>query len=906
MEQVEIPSIQKLFSRFDCVVMLTRSDWFREPRSNRYHYATRFARHFPVLFVQPTADNGEELRVKPSGYENIDVAEVSDRADGGWAAALKDLLRFRGLKRPILWIYGDGQPYSLFMDLFLDAFLVYHATEDYFTPNDCWMKSQQRIMETMRESICRLLPSIDLLIAVSPAVAESYRRNTQYEGRIFIAPNGCDAAFFSEFAEKAQERHISRLRRVAIFQGGINRRLDIELLHRLIHILPEWEFWFCGLVDETFKDWRTIKAHPNVRHFGLLSPEEMAELACSATVGLIPFEKCDWIRNSLPLKAFEYVACKLPVVTVPIDALKPYPDQFTFASTAEEFAHAMECLAETRFDPVRVTACQRIAYENSYDRHFNNVLETIARTVSDLELSPRKLNILILYDDRWTHIGTVQEHVKAFCKYSRHHIFLLPASASPVPDVDLSVFDVVIHHYAVRLSLPDYLNENLAKRLSEFNGLKILFIQDEYDTVETARRWIERLKFDVIYTCIPRDGIEYVYPSQRFPWVEFLPTLTGYVPEVGDLDQFALPIEKREIRIGYRGRKLAYGYGLLGQEKYRIGVDVRSLANQRGIRTDIEVDDLRRIYGIDWYRFIGSVRATLGTESGSNVFDFDGSIHEAVRIELQENPTATFEEIFNKIVAPHEGRVRMNQVSPKVFEAIRLQTALILFEGEYSGVVLPNVHYIPLQKDYSNIDDVFAKLEDIPFLQSLTQRAFDDVIGSGKYSYRTFVQGIDEDIEARLLHQARSELFATPMLARMRSGEIRPMFPTEPLGCALSTGLLYGDFQRERLVEILRHEKGQAAWTTLPAAPSVQDPASSAPQCYTVPEGRSLSRRIVFGCWRLLPSCARVRLRCSAAMIRKRWPLPASEKTLMERIVGIGWRTLPEFVRRRIRGLVPD
>src|SRR5437016_5499446 len=38
---------------FDGVVMLTWSDWRTEPRSNRYHYATRFARSLPVLFVQP-------------------------------------------------------------------------------------------------------------------------------------------------------------------------------------------------------------------------------------------------------------------------------------------------------------------------------------------------------------------------------------------------------------------------------------------------------------------------------------------------------------------------------------------------------------------------------------------------------------------------------------------------------------------------------------------------------------------------------------------------------------------------------------------------------------------------------------------------------------------------------------
>ena len=92
----------------------------------------------------------------------------------------------------------------------------------------------------------------------------------------------------------------------------------------------------------------------------------------------------------------------------------------------------------------------------------------------------------------------------------------------------------------------------------------------------------------------------------------------------------------------------------------------------------------------------------------------------------------------------------MNQVSPKIFEAIRLRTALILFEGSYSGVIAPHVHYMPLKKDYSNIDDIFGKLQDIAYLKQLTDRAYTDIISSGEYSYRRFVERVNEDIQSVL------------------------------------------------------------------------------------------------------------------------------------------------------------
>ena len=72
--------------------------------------------------------------------------------------------------------------------------------------------------------------------------------------------------------------------------------------------------------------------------------------------------------------------------------------------------------------------------------------------------------------------------------------------------------------------------------------------------------------------------------------------------------------------------------------KYRIGVDVKALAQERGLPVDIEVDDTKRIYGTDWYRFLGSARATLGTESGSNVFDFDGNVRSEIERRLAQNP----------------------------------------------------------------------------------------------------------------------------------------------------------------------------------------------------------------------------------------------------------------------------
>src|SRR5207302_8425668 len=100
------------------------------------------------------------------------------------------------------------------------------------------------------------------------------------------------------------------------------------------------------------------------------------------------------------------------------------------------------------------------------------------------------------------------------------------------------------------------------------------------------------------------------------------------------------------------------------------------------------------------------------------------------------------------IFRPYEGNVVMNIVSPRVFEAAALGTALVMFPGEYSGVVSPEKHYIVLEKDFSNMDDIVDKLRDDKLVSAMTARARHDLIESGRWGYRAFVDQFDQVVDA--------------------------------------------------------------------------------------------------------------------------------------------------------------
>jgi hypothetical protein len=146
----------------------------------------------------------------------------------------------------------------------------------------------------------------------------------------------------------------------------------------------------------------------------------------------------------------------------------------------------------------------------------------------------------------------------------------------------------------------------------------------------------------------------------------------------------------------------------------------------------------------------------------------------------------------------------MNQISPKVFEAVCLRTALVLFEGTYSNVVLPDVHFFALKKDFSNAKEIIQKLQDTLLVQEMTERAYRDVVASGKYSYQKFIESFDADIEARISRGNCLHKLNGPLYFAGSDNKPRQALPTMPAGLLLSaqSHLKLSDFNVGKIAEV--------------------------------------------------------------------------------------------------------
>jgi hypothetical protein len=372
----------------------------------------------------------------------------------------------------------------------------------------------------------------------------------------------------------------------------------------------------------------------------------------------------------------------------------------------------------------------------------------------------RKLRVLLMGVRPAAIASTIVDHLCSFGRYSRHHVYFLQNERPLRGDIfglvrtfpkwlNLNRFDVLVIHYSNYLPSELHFDARARARIRDFTGLKVLFLQDEYREIDTITARIRELGIDVLFSCVPQDEIEKVYPAERLPGLTRINTLTGFVPEhVVTLN--VPPIALRPIDVGFRSRKVPYWLGELGREKWEIINKFTTAAAGSGLVLDLSYEEHDRIYGTAWLEFICSCKTMLGTESGASVFDFTGEIQRSVEECLARRPQTSFDEVSERFLRPHEGRIRLNQISPRCFEAAALRTAMVLYEGEYSGVLKPWRHFIPLRKDFGNFDDVLRAIRDIAGLQSMVDRAYEEIALNAKYSYRQFVEQFDVVVQTEL------------------------------------------------------------------------------------------------------------------------------------------------------------
>jgi hypothetical protein len=363
--------------------------------------------------------------------------------------------------------------------------------------------------------------------------------------------------------------------------------------------------------------------------------------------------------------------------------------------------------------------------------------------------------ILVLYYTRGVYPlrNTIQTYLYCWRHYSRHDVVHVniglgfPETLISRLDIDVVIFNTIF--LGMRWS-PEIFRKFTARctYLKELECIKIAMPQDEFLNTDLLNVFINDFHVTHLLTCAYEPDWPTIYDRIDRNKVKITTVLTGYLdPDtIRRIEQKKRQPRERDIDLGYRAWKAEYWLGAHGQHKVRIAEVCEKAGAQLGLKTDISMRVEDVLAGDSWFDFLLRCKATIGVEGGASVLDRTGEIRRKVDSYLKLHPTATFEEVKSACFAEEDHRIELACISPRHLEACATETLQFLVEGAYNGILQPWRHYVPIKKDYSNIDNVLTVLANTAEMKKITDAAYRDVIGSGKWTYINFVRDIERTI----------------------------------------------------------------------------------------------------------------------------------------------------------------
>lgn len=352
--------------------------------------------------------------------------------------------------------------------------------------------------------------------------------------------------------------------------------------------------------------------------------------------------------------------------------------------------------------------------------------------------------------------------IECFREYGDANWFYLNLAHKSAPAYIANVdFDLIVLQttFTQRLSRSEgYFAQMIrrAKKIAQIPAPKVALVQDEFWNSGKVERFINMFGVGVVFSVSPPSEWPKIYPKVDADRVRFHRVLTGYLDEAM-LDRMVAAGASGRPRhndIIYRAAgKPSPAWGRFGYMKQMLVDAVRELGPTFRLKLDVSTDTSDALYGDDWIEFLAGARYTLGAPSGASLLDRDGQIAAKVEAYRAANPNASFDEIERQCFAGMDGSLYLSAVGPRHIEACATRTCQILIEGDYNGLLQPDVHYIAVKPDLSNLRQVLAQLGDEGRRNTIVERAYNDVVRPMHITYRNFVSEVlHVSLDGRKLH----------------------------------------------------------------------------------------------------------------------------------------------------------
>lgn len=360
----------------------------------------------------------------------------------------------------------------------------------------------------------------------------------------------------------------------------------------------------------------------------------------------------------------------------------------------------------------------------------------------------RRPRVLVVYAaDDWPLRTAIADHLFAWRRHGDVDAVFFNVGRRTLPTWLLGIgFDLVVFHtiFLAQRWQPDVF-ARLRRRLAPLLHAdipRLAIPQDEFLHTDLLCDFLRDFAVGHVLSCADAREWPKIYGSlDRMPRLETV--LTGYLEPatLWRIDAIARRTTvARPIDVGYRAWRAQPWLGRHGMLKTLIAERVMALAPSLKLTVDISLDDRDTLIGDEWLRFLLRSRFTLGVEGGASILDADGSVKRCTEAYLAGHADASFEDVERACFAGRDGELNLFAISPRHLEACATRTGQLLVEGAYNGILRPDDHYIPVRADFSNLSEALELSRREDMRRAMTERAYADVVASGRYTYASFIE----------------------------------------------------------------------------------------------------------------------------------------------------------------------
>lgn len=300
-------------------------------------------------------------------------------------------LQYFGLRKhrtfsKILWIFHPFE--SIVLPFFPKK--SWHLHLDIVDWHTSGNAVRQHLIDMSRRLLLQRADSVSVISkAVQQRLAILFGKDAE------LVPQGFDA---TELLKKRRvvnvEQQLKRVKRsgrtLVGYFGGINQRLDLDLLEYLVKQKSNFTFLFVGPISEddsvellpSFTQRRqALLSAPNVKHLPRLPRESLLPLMQLCDALIIPYDlSSDFNSCSFPMKVMEYFVAGRPIVSVDIPSLRTFK-HIAFGRSPSEFMTLLEKAVRHPLTESQQVAATETAFAQTWKAKLDSVDRYLARVI---------------------------------------------------------------------------------------------------------------------------------------------------------------------------------------------------------------------------------------------------------------------------------------------------------------------------------------------------------------------------------------------------------------------------------------------------------------------------------------------------------------------------------------------